>query len=50
MTALEIAAAVRSGQQSARSVIDEYLGKIVEGDADVVCLQPGHRGAGPGSG
>ena len=35
MTAVEIAAAVRSGQRSARSVVDEYLDVIAGGDADV---------------
>ncbi len=35
MTALEIATAVRSGKRSARSVVDEYLGAIAEGDDDI---------------
>ena len=35
MTAVEIAAAVRSGQKSARSAVDEYLEAIVQGDADI---------------
>ena len=35
MTAVEIAAAVRSGQRSARSVVDEYLGAIADGDDDI---------------
>ena len=35
MTAVEIAAAVRSGQRSARSVVDEYLGAIAGGDSDI---------------
>ncbi len=35
MTAVEIAAAVRSGQRSARSVVDEHLDVIVGGDADI---------------
>ena len=35
MTATEIAAAVRSGQRTARSVVDEYLTTIAEGDGDI---------------
>ncbi len=35
MTALEIAAGVRAGQQSARSVIDQYLNAISERDGDI---------------
>ncbi|WP_420620427.1 Asp-tRNA(Asn)/Glu-tRNA(Gln) amidotransferase subunit GatA [Candidatus Poriferisocius sp.] len=35
MTAVEIAAAVRSGQRSARSVVDEHLDVIAGGDADI---------------
>ena len=35
MTAVEIAAAVRSGQRSARSVVDEHLDVIADGDADI---------------
>ena len=35
MTVLEIAAAVRSGERSARSVVDEYLSAITEGDDDI---------------
>ena len=35
MTAIEIAAAVRSGQRSARSVVDEHLDVIAGGDADI---------------
>ena len=35
MTALEIAAAVRSGGRSARSVVDECLGAIGEADDDI---------------
>ena len=35
MTAVEIAAAVRSGQRLARSVVDEHLGAIEAGEADV---------------
>ncbi len=35
MTVVEIAAAVRSGQRSARTVVDEYLGAVAEGDADI---------------
>ena len=35
MTAVEIAAAVRSGQKSARSVVDEHLDAIVQGDGDI---------------
>lgn len=35
MSAVEIAAAVRSGQQSARSVVEECLSAIEEGDAEV---------------
>ena len=34
MSAVEIAAAVRSGQQSARSVVEEHLSAIEEGDAE----------------
>ncbi len=34
-TALDIAAAVRSGRRSARSVVDEYLGAIADGDGDI---------------
>ena len=35
MTVLGIAGAVRSGQRSARSVVDEYLGAIAEGDDEI---------------
>ncbi|WP_419850774.1 Asp-tRNA(Asn)/Glu-tRNA(Gln) amidotransferase subunit GatA [Candidatus Poriferisocius sp.] len=35
MTAVEIAAAVRSGQRSARSVVDEYLSAIDGGESDI---------------
>ena len=35
MTAVEIAAAVRTGQKSARSVVDEHLDAIVQGDGDI---------------
>ena len=35
MTAVEIAASVRSGQRSARSVVDEYLDVIADSDADI---------------
>ena len=35
MTAVEIAAAVRSGQKSARFAVDEYLGAIALGDAGI---------------
>ncbi len=35
MTAVEIASAVRSGQKSARSAVEEYLEAIVQGDADI---------------
>lgn len=35
MTAVEIAAAVRSGQRSARSVVDEYLSAIDDGESDI---------------
>ena len=35
MTAVDLAAAVRSGQRSARSVVDEHLGVIADGDSEV---------------
>ena len=35
MTAVEIAAAVRSGQRTARSVVEEHLAAIAERDADI---------------
>ena len=35
MTAVEIASAVRSGQKSARSAVEEYLEAIAQGDADI---------------
>lgn len=35
MTVVEIAAAVRSGQKSARSAIDEHLEAIAQGDGDI---------------
>ncbi|MCY3910231.1 MAG: amidase, partial [bacterium] len=35
MTAVEIAAAVKSGQRSARSVVDEHLSAIEAGEAEV---------------
>lgn len=35
MTAVEIAAAVRSGQRSARSVVDQYLSAIADHEADI---------------
>ena len=34
MTALEIAAAVRGGERSARSVVEEHLAAIDEREAD----------------
>ncbi|WP_420431025.1 Asp-tRNA(Asn)/Glu-tRNA(Gln) amidotransferase subunit GatA [Candidatus Poriferisocius sp.] len=35
MTAVEIASAVRSGQKSARSAVEEHLEAIAQGDADI---------------